>query len=664
MAPFVEADPAGTDALKEIEILKAELAKMKELIQTTGASQQPLPTPKAPPTIISPKAPPPKSTAVPKFEDGKWTSVEPGDRPTESFSPPPGLEEPTAKATIRLECIPPPPLVDERAGRFAPEKTAKPKFDGSGTKKSTIEELLSQKDPAKWRYEGWSPQEVYNSEEFAKYRRYVKSAEFAKYEEAKVLAENEEGQPMARVVGTFQGSSTGPSQKRKEISKRQIELCAKFDLQMEKFVVPGGTQDEIEESLVSQLRSAKCLGAPFTQQERDESMLRMRKRCPVTACAHFLDTKVGVSKVVDTLDGTKSAGWSALYLRGQKSVWQTESGKQELAYLTRCRIILRLLWGRKAMSEMTPLELVENGLKDPLWAHIKPEPHSEKKVKEKRWRIIWAASVLDSMVTAMTSRHQDKKDIELFKGRVHGSKPTYHTLGMGHHDEGIAEFGKILDRIMAQGLAQDEDAKAWDMSVQRSWIYADAERRCHSYKGPCHDIFCELQWCEAAANSAHCLCYGTKVVEILKAGITGSGVLTTSGQNSFMRGWLADLCGAKDMAANGDDLVGVGMKKEKIAEAGYVSKGVTECKSANGPVEFTSHQYTKVDGVWHAKFLNLDKMVARLMLGNNKPTREALCGCLYNIRNSEEQIAQFKSICQACEWPIEGCTPIEGDLVD
>jgi len=644
-APFVEIDNAEPTAICAHTAMCAEIARLKVELAAVRDMQEIDSDAEAAPKLLQPTKVPFISKEV---------------KPTESVPPPPGLDP--SQSTVRLECIPPPPLEDERAGRFAPAKTAKPKHNGTGTKKGSVEEFLTQKDPAKWNFEGWSPEEVFNSEAFAKFRRYVKSAEFAKYQEAKILATNEQGQPMAQVVGTFQGASSGPPTRRREITKKHIELCAKHDLEMKKFVMPGGSIEEVEESLVSQLKTAKCLSAPFTQKERDESMLRMAKRCPITACAHFLDTKVGVSKVVDTLDGSKSAGWSAMYLRGQKSVWQTESGKQELSYLTRCRIILRLLWGRKAMHDMTPLEMVEYGLKDPLWAHVKTEPHPEHKAKDKRWRIIWASSVLDAMVTAMTSRHQDKKDIDLFKGGE--GKPTYHTLGMGHHDEGVAEFGKVLDRILAQGIGQDEDAKAWDMSVMRSWVYADAERRCRSYQGPCHEIFCELQWCEAAGNSAHCLCYGTKVVEILKAGITGSGVLTTSGQNSFMRAWLADLCGAKDMAANGDDLVAVGLSKERTMEAGYVSKGIKECKSACGPIEFTSHRYTKIDGVWKAEFLNLDKMVARLMLGEKKPTVEALCGCLYNLRNSEEQMTQFKAICKDCEWPIEGCTPVQGDLVD
>jgi len=649
MTPYVEIDPDNSTPIDMHTRLCAEIAKLKaELSATRGQLD-------ACDTYLAPQPQPQKE--VFNLPTGP-------NKPIESVQTPPGLEPDVAKeTTVRLECIPPPPLEDERAGRFAPPKTAKPRHNGSGAKKGSVNDFLTERDPAKWNFEGWSPTEVFNSEEFAKFRRYVKSAEFAKFEEARVLAVNKEGQTMAQVVGTFQGASSGPSQKRKEIQKKHIDICAKHGLTMEKFVVPGGSVDEIEESLIAQLRTAKCLSAPFTQKERDESMLRMHKRCPITACAHFLDSRVGVSKVVDTLDGSKSAGWSALYLRGQKSVWQTESGKQELSYLTRCRIILRLLWGRKAMHDMTPLEMVEHGLKDPLWAHIKTEPHPPHKANEKRWRIIWASSVLDAMCTAMTSRHQDKKDIELYKGGV-GGKPTYHTLGMGHHDEGIVEFGKVLDRIMAQGYIQDEDAKAWDMSVQRSWVYADAQRRCLAYQGPCHEIFCELQWCEAAANSAHCLCYGTKVIEILKAGITGSGVLTTSGQNSFMRAWLADLCGAKDMAANGDDLIAVGISKAKIEEAGYVSKGLAECTSKDGPVEFTSHQYTKVNGAWTARFLNLDKMLARLMLGDKKPTVEALCGCLFALRNSEEQTAQFKAICQSCEWPIEGCTPIQTDLVD
>jgi len=299
------------------------------------------------------------------------------------------------------------------------------------------------------------------------------------------------------------------------------------------------------------------------------------------------------------------------------------------------------------------------GLSDPLWAHLKAEPHTPKKAEENRWRVIWASSIVDGMVCAMTHRHQDKVEIAAFQS---GLVDTYHTLGMGHHDLGIARVGKVIERIQSHGLVQDEDASAWDFGVQRAWLYRDIERRCYQYKGPHRGVFEELVWCEGASNSAHVVVYGKKVVEVLKAGITASGVLSTSAQNSFMRADLAFLSGASDAVANGDDLIASGLDPKLIEQAGYVSKGLSTAEDHNTPVEFTSHSYFREGGKWCAKYLNFEKLFARLLLAGKAPSFEALCGCMFVLRNSPVQVKLFESLCMEFGWSLKNVTAIDHDM--
>jgi hypothetical protein len=542
-------------------------------------------------------------------------------------------------------------------------------------------ELINQQDPNKWNLDGWSPQELLASDEFKLMRDYYNSADFKKYDHPRNISVNEKNEVMARVVGSFTGSSTGKPRNRVSTTPEMIDKCAKHGLDLGSWTIPGGSVQELEGSLITQLNRTTCRGPMYTDSQgrmrginpgtRKKAMDKMLNKYCVyaqTFRAHFLDVFTGVDQVVDSLDGTKSAGWSSLYRTGQKSTWQTCSGKETLANLTKMRIILRLAWGKEAMDAMTPLELYENCLSDPRWAHLKFEPHDEGKSKEGRWRIIWAVSVLDSMVTAMTSRHQDKTDKRIYQ---EGDFPTYHSIGMGHHDEGNENFSKTLERIIAASQSpdcahtvgeytiQDEDARGWDLSVQRWWLYRDAYRRCAQYQGPCRSVFEELQWCESVTGSAHMLCYGEKVVEICKAGITPSGSITTSTQNSFNRSDNAMMCGAADACSNGDDLVACGMDPRVVAEEmGHNSKGMNYA-NRSGPIKFTSHEYKKVAGKWQVKYLNMAKMVAKILLTAKLPTREQLCGCLFVIRNSEEQTNQFRDIANEFGWPIDGCQPLE-----
>jgi len=467
---------------------------------------------------------------------------------------------------------------------------------------------------------------------------------------------------MASEYAKFNGIG-GPKKATKKLTKRFLDACAKHGVPMENFIAPGGTTTEIMDSLVGQLGSASCNG-PLDLDRVELAFDRVVSTYTPTERAYFQHFHEGIHKILDSFDGTKSAGWSGMFRPGAKCVWQTPDGKQIASYLARCRTLLRLAWGHETMNHMTPAELVRHGLSDPRVLFIKGEPHGAKKIASKRWRLIWAASLVDSLCTCLTSKLQDKKDIEQYQTSDETGKETMACIGIGHDDDGIQRFGKILQHIGSAGTIVDEDAQGWDISVSRASLYLDARRRCELYVGPNRETFERMQWCEAVCNTAHVVAFGTSLVQIEKAGITGSGVSTTSAQNSFVRALLAIYAGAQRVAAVGDDLVADFMTVEASAATGVRSKGVTSAPP-EGPVSFTSHEFTFDGSRWHARFLNLTKMLARLALTfpdpNLPPSYEALAGCLFALRHSDAERTQFNAMCEEMGWSLDGVIPMNLD---
>lgn len=613
-----------------------------------------LPRPTASPIVYGPSA----ATADIQTPEHMETITE-DDEGSENVVPDLNLPD----EQVELPQLSTTPLQDRRKGRFATAGTAVPKYNAEDAlNRVDVEELLREENPGKWNLRGWTPAALLATAAFATYRQYMSSADLEFFDDPATLVTNSvTHEVMARQVGKFSGSHN-PGKKRKVITQEQIEKCKKMGLEMSQFVIPAGTVNELEDSLRAQLSIAKCLGPPFSDERRERVMKHLYKRFlsrAPTRSAHFLNVRESVYSVVNTLDGSKSTGWSSHFLGGQKSVWQTPDGVDKLAYLVKCRLLLRLLWGKDGMNDMTPAEMLKFGLSDPLCAFLKAEPHPPKKVEANRWRVIWSSSIVDAMCCAMTHRHQDKVEISAYQS---GKVETYHTLGMGHHDPGVERVGQVIERIQKHGLIQDEDASAWDFSVQRSWLYRDTLRRCYQYKGPFRATFEELAWCEGASNTAHVIVYGNKVVEVLKAGITASGVLSTSAQNSFMRADLAFLSGATDAVAQGDDLIASGLEPKLIAEAGYTSKDLKIAKSHDDPVSFTSHNFFREGGKWCARYLNFEKLFARLLLAGKCPTYEMLCGCMFVIRNCPAQKELFTKLCSEFGWDTSDVQAVDYDM--
>lgn len=494
----------------------------------------------------------------------------------------------------------------------------------------------------------WDPRELLSSSSFARYREYLAAGGIVWDEKETVISADCNGDPVLTRVGSSQARGSGKANPAKRLRSQFKEACAKHGVNMPDFILPKDDPAAVLESLRGQLTRHCARDLPFTDkvQAAFDEVCSSYERCDrpyVTASG----IHQGVNSILDSLEGDKAAGWADQYRAGKKEVWKTPEGRSVASYLVRCRILLRLAWGSVAMGCMTPKQMVKEGLVDPRVPFIKREVTGEDKQVTKRWRLIWNCSVIDVLTAGITNRRQDKEDIYAYQD----GRAGFHCVGMGHHDEGIRALGSVLDRIASkEGKLSSSDISGWDMGVQRDWIYLDGLRRIKL--GPNSDIFRELTWCEQAATSAHVLFIGGILYQILRAGITASGILSTSAQNSFIRSLLELLAGALDCASQGDDNVSSSRHNDFLVENGVLVRDVKESGPC-GPISFTSHELVKRGCHWFARFLNLDKMLARLELnrsGTGVPPADAMGGCLFALRHSKTELDQFVAVCGEMGW--------------
>lgn len=516
-----------------------------------------------------------------------------------------------------------------------------------------------------------SYEEMFKSKSFDRFREYCSAAKVEAAEEAKVM-KGIDGSDLARVFATGV-----PNRVRKKALKRlppdYLEVVKRIGLDPDEFtkwVAPPSGVEAMHDSLASQLGRTKGTCWPEAVREQFARMdgpeygifLDEVAKYPANPVRAFGDVHTKVVDFVGRLDGEKSAGWSQYFKPGTKSSWQTEQGLTDASYFARCRLLLRACVGPDLMFQMLPSQLVEAGLSDPRTMFIKFEPHDPLKETQGRWRLIWGASLIDVCTASVTCRKQDKLDIEQYQGGpVKGGHQQ--AAGLGHHDAGIARLGKEFDRLFKTGFSVfDSDATGYDFSVPRDAIVADAYRRVLLYDGPGLMMFERLAYSEAACNSAHVVLVGGDLWEVLKPGITASGILSTTAQNSFIRALTYALVGIRHVVVAGDDAVGAKPRHfdhvAALAQYGIIEKKVNEFDET-GCIEVTSHKFVKgEDGVWRATFCNLGKSCARVVFSDKGATPDKMGGIMYCVRDDSKQLGDFKALAKGMGWPIEGVEPV------
>jgi hypothetical protein len=226
---------------------------------------------------------------------------------------------------------------------------------------------------------------------------------------------------------------------------------------------------------------------------------------------------------------------------------------------------------------------------DPVRVFVKGEPHSSNKVKEDRWRLIFAVSIVDQLIERLLCSEQNKEEI-----RKWDQCPSAPGVSLSSD----ASLKKLYDMIMtlkADGQMAEADVTGWDWSVKEWELLEDAHMRIHlgNFTPMSARALLNRQYC--ASRSVYAMPDGR--LRVLRGdGVQISGCYNTSSTNSRLRVFVAYLCGALWAYAMGDDCVEeyVEDARERYAALGHPLKMYVQ---RDEEFEFCSLINTR-DGAW------------------------------------------------------------------
>jgi hypothetical protein len=319
---------------------------------------------------------------------------------------------------------------------------------------------------------------------------------------------------------------------------------------------------------------------------------------------------------------------------------------------------------------MTPLEMIQKGLRDPHVLSAKVEGHGSDKANGGRWRNIWISSMLDLAVSAIIDIPLNKEDIKAYQ-TGHVLSHVTNAVGIGHDNRGVTRLTQALEKLCSYSPGSDgtltcEDASGWDMSVTIDDFLVAADLRvCSTY---CDDpvtseVTKQLIYADAYCKSKHCIALSGFLFEVAYYGIMPSGMLSTSCDNGKIRGFLSYVCGADAALAAGDDLVAAGAKDEKMFNlAGKRTRAGAKTVDmyAGGVLEFNSHHLSIIETNDETKFStwsftrsesSFSKMLANCFLKAPKGLSQASANGVYSTLCGSHQAEIFKTVCHDLGWP-------------
>lgn len=326
-------------------------------------------------------------------------------------------------------------------------------------------------------------------------------------------------------------------------------------------------------------------------------------------------------------------------------------GTQALVEIVLDRILKLLAWDGSG----SPVEWVKEGLVDPIRVFVKNENHTEKKQRDKAWRLISSISIVDGIIERVLYGEQNRAEIELWK-----ILPV--CPGMGLDDDSIGVLNQRMAAWETAGATLfTSDVSGFDWSVTDEMLRADTEVRIRlsgaSPDGPFAKLLRNRQ--KLSAQAVFILSDGRTFTQ-LSPGIMKSGSQITASANSKIRWMLAELVADRlgyfmhGCLAMGDDCVEAHMHLEgpRVSEqdvvATYRRYGVVltdVCRrSLKDGVEFCSHSFNGDKASPTAP----DKQVASMLYKRPQTEEDAhtLASTLaQNLRHSPEmmEIAQVVS---------------------
>lgn len=426
-----------------------------------------------------------------------------------------------------------------------------------------------------------------------------------------------DGNPYFRHVGSYEHVRAPKLKNKKDgespLQRRLRELANRYHANGDhgctkgEYKIPASSKKNIDRSLKAQARLATAARPKLVGEQIEDFEDAVRRVCEkysrgigATPVKTYLEE--GESGFLKTFLGyeDKSSGVSSRYRALKKSAW-VKAHPEEVIDLSLSRLILIAVAGDQ-LSDLDPIELVRYGLSDVKDIFMKAEGHSPQKMNDGRYRLIWISSLIDLTVQSLLHKADNAAHIDAYQNGT----LTCAALGMGHSDEGLQQ---LVNAFRAEGVADvnvSSDASAFDFSVDGSFIHADGKRRA----GNCADSYVG----RLVKRYAHILCSHVinnngDVWLCLKYGVTSSGQLSTSAQNTFARSVMAAFGGCEGWTCAGDDLVGdEGFDPQRLLFLGVRSRDV---EKSWGYADFTSHYINTETGT--AVFCNVEKLLWHLV---------------------------------------------------
>lgn len=267
-------------------------------------------------------------------------------------------------------------------------------------------------------------------------------------------------------------------------------------------------------------------------------------------------------------------------------------------------LVVEAVWARlEALSrielspDVTPPELIQLGLCDPVRLFIKQEPHPLRKVRTGRLRLISSVSLLDQLVERVLFGFQN--NLEISRWKQCPSKPG---MGLTSKEQSDALWDELKFKSTLAPAAE-ADISGFDWSVQHWELMADVEMRIRLGNFSNLAARAARNRFTCLSNSVFQLSDGTLISQGLP-GLMKSGSYCTSSSNSRIRCLMAKIIGSRWCIAMGDDSVEgwVDNAVEKYHALGHECKEYSACArtyvSGSGEqtlqkVNFCSHELSE-----------------------------------------------------------------------
>lgn len=261
---------------------------------------------------------------------------------------------------------------------------------------------------------------------------------------------------------------------------------------------------------------------------------------------------------------------------------------------------LKLLAGTADISKASAVDLVEQGYCDPVRLFVKQEPHSRRKMRQRRYRLISSVSVVDQIIERLLFGPQNRLEIALWS-----EIPSKPGMGLSLQHQAQKLYSDLRMKHSSQKAAC-ADISGFDWSVQEWEFEAELYMRLKLMEP---SLIGNPALERAIRNRFACfslsvfqLSDGTLIAQTIP-GIMKSGSYLTSSMNSRIRCLMAELIGSPWCIAMGDDSVEgyVEGAPEKYAELGHTCKEYSLCpvtlEEDLESVEFCSHHISQ-DGAY------------------------------------------------------------------